>query len=621
MSTYKDTYTKSIADPQDFWKEQAGAVSWYREPEEILRSEGDRWEWYRGATLNTAYQCLDRHVERGLGEKTALIYDSPVTGTVTHYSYAALLDKVSRFAGALTSLGVEKGDRVIIYMPMVPQTAVAMLACARIGAVHSVVFGGFAARELAIRIDDARPKLIITANFGIEIDKIVPYHPMVFKAVDEAEHKPQHIISYNRPGLQETPPSYFLDFEELEARSQPVPCTEVASSDPLYVLYTSGTTGKPKGIVRDNGGHAVALHYSMKYVYALNPDDVFWAASDVGWVVGHSYIVYGPLMMGATGILYEGKPVRTPDAGAFWRVIEQHRVNVFFTAPTAIRAIRKEDPEAQLFRRYDVSSLRLLFLAGERCDVATLQWAEELLQRPVIDHWWQTESGWPMLANMAGLELSPVKPGSSARPVCGYDIRILREDGTEAVAGEAGYLAIKLPLPPGCLQTLWQNHTRFVNGYLTRFPGYYFTGDGGYADEEGYFYITGRVDDIINVAGHRLSTAEMEEIVAAHPAVAECAVIGVHDDLKGEVPLAFVILKDGIEADPAVLEQEILQSIRRDIGPVAALKKVLFVKRLPKTRSGKILRNIMRAIMNHTAYTIPGTIEDVQVLSEIAALA
>lgn len=621
MSTYKDTYTKSIADPQDFWKEQGKAVSWYREPEQILHTEGDYWEWYRGATLNTTYQCLDRHVERGLGEKTALIYDSPVTGTVEHYSYASLLDKVSRFAGALSSLGVEKGDRVIIYMPMVPQTAIAMLACARIGAVHSVVFGGFAARELAIRIDDARPKLIITANFGIEIDKIVPYHPMVFKAIEEAEHKPQHIISYNRPGLQETPPSYFLDFEELEARSQPVPCTEMASSDPLYVLYTSGTTGKPKGIVRDNGGHAAALHYSMKYVYALKPDDVFWAASDVGWVVGHSYIVYGPLMMGATGILYEGKPVRTPDAGAFWRVIEQHRVNVFFTAPTAIRAIRKEDPEAQLFRSYDVSSLRLLFLAGERCDAATLQWAEELLQRPVIDHWWQTESGWPMLANMAGLELSPVKPGSSARPVCGYDIRILREDGSEAAANEAGYVAIKLPLPPGCLQTLWQNHSRFVNGYLSRFPGYYFSGDGGYADEEGYFFITGRVDDIINVAGHRLSTAEMEEIVAAHPAVAECAVIGVHNDLKGEVPLAFVVLKDGVQNTHALLEQEIVQSIRRDIGPVAALKKVLFVKRLPKTRSGKILRNILRAIMNHTEYTVPGTIEDVQVLSEIAALA
>ncbi len=621
MSTYQDTYTKSITDPQQFWKEQAAAVSWYRTPEEILHSDADHWEWYRGATLNTAYQCLDRHVERGLGEKTALIYDSPVTGTVTKYSYAALLDKVSRFAGALRSLGVAKGDRVIIYMPMVPQTAVAMLACARIGAVHSVVFGGFAARELAIRIDDARPKLLITANFGIEIDKVVPYHPIVFKAIEEAKHKPQHIISYNRPGLQETPPSYFLDFEELETRSQAVPCIEVASSDPLYVLYTSGTTGKPKGIVRDNGGHAVALHYSMKYVYALKPDDVFWAASDVGWVVGHSYIVYGPLMMGATGILYEGKPVRTPDAGAFWRVIEQHRVNVFFTAPTAIRAIRKEDPEAQLFRSYDVSSLRLLFLAGERCDVATLQWAGELLQRPVIDHWWQTESGWPMLANMAGLELLPVKPGSSARPVCGYDIRILREDGTEAAAGEAGYVAVKLPLPPGCLQTLWQNHPRFVNGYLSRFPGYYFTGDGGYADTEGYFYITGRVDDIINVAGHRLSTAEMEEIVAAHPAVAECAVIGVHDDLKGEVPLAFVVLKDGVQNTHALLEQEIVQSIRRDIGPVAALKKVLFVKRLPKTRSGKILRNILRAIMNHTEYTVPGTIEDVQVLSEIAALA
>ena len=623
MANYESTYHKSINNPEAFWREQAEAVSWYRKPGSILHTGAQSWEWYRDAELNTAYQCLDRHVENGLGQKTALIYDSPVTGTVEHYTYNDLLSRVARFAGALASLGVEKGDRVIIYMPMIPQTAIAMLACARIGAIHSVVFGGFAARELAIRIDDARPKVIITASFGIEADKRIHYHPMVYKAIEEAEHKPAHIISYNRNGADNgnDTPSYFLDFAALEQRSAPAACVPLKSADPLYILYTSGTTGKPKGIVRDNGGHAVALNYSLRYVYGLGTDEVFWAASDVGWVVGHSYIVYGPLMLGATGVLYEGKPVRTPDAGAFWRVIEQHRVNVFFTAPTAIRAIRKEDPDGLLFRNYDTSALRLLFLAGERCDAATLEWAQELLQRPVIDHWWQTESGWPMLANMQGLDPLPVKPGSSARPVCGYDIRILREDGTEAGTGENGYVAVKLPLPPGCLSTLWQNHSRFVNGYLSRFPGYYFTGDGGYTDTDGYFFITGRVDDIINVAGHRLSTAEMEEVVAAHPDVAECAVIGVHDELTGEIPLAFVVRKDGIHTPPELTEKAIVQLIRDEIGPVASLKKVLFVKRLPKTRSGKILRNIMRSIMNHSEYTIPGTIEDVQVLSEIEALA
>ena len=617
--SYQSTFDESIRHPKAFWEEQAKAISWFRFPDNILfRDEKGLDRWYGGGRLNTAWLCLDYHVESGRGEQVAIHYDSPTTGVKRSITYRELLDEVSRFAGVLKSFGVEKGDRVVIYMPMVPQTVVAMLACARLGAVHSVVFGGFAPRELAIRIDDAKPKLLITSGGGIEINKVIEYMPIVNQAWEDATHKPDACIVLQRDFVPvPLVAGRDYDWDELMAQAEPAAHVEVEATDPLYILYTSGTTGKPKGVVRDNGGYAVALKWSMANIYGAQPGDVYWAASDVGWVVGHSYIIYAPLLHGCTTILYEGKPVRTPDAGAFWRVIEEYKVNVLFTAPTAIRAIKKEDPEGSLRHQYDLSSLRYLFLAGERCDVATLEWSQQLLGKPVIDHWWQTESGWPMLANSVGLELLPVKPGSVTKPVCGFDIQVLDAAGHPMPTGEEGIVVVKLPLPPGNLPDLWNDTIRFKQSYLDPYPGYFFSGDGGYIDADGYVYITGRIDDIINVAGHRLSTAAMEEVVASHPAVAECAVIGVHDNMKGEVPMGFVVLKAGINMGEEQLEKELVALVREKVGPVAFFKQAILVKRLPKTRSGKILRKIMRNMADGKEFAMPSTIEDASVLTEL----
>ena len=619
---YLTAYKQSITDPEAFWLDQSEKIAWYQKPQQALTQDHEGfYRWFKGGKLNTCYLALDAHIEAGRGQETALIYDSPVTQTVAKFTFVELRDRVARLAGGLKKLGIEKGDTVVIYMPMIPQAAIAMLACARLGAIHSVVFGGFAPHELAIRIDDAKPKAIITATSGIEIDRIIPYKPMVDEAMQQATHKPEHVIVFNRRlGAIKPDADYDIDYNTLMKMADPVGCTEVDATDPLYILYTSGTTGKPKGIIRDNGGHAVALQYSMKYVYGMQPGEVFWAASDVGWVVGHSYIVYAPLIYGCTTILFEGKPIRTPDASTFWRVIAEHNVKVMFTAPTAIRAIKKEDPEGALLNKYDLSGLRYQFLAGERCDAATLKWTEDMLGIPVIDHWWQTESGWPMVANMMGYDAHAVKPGSATKPVCGYNLEVLRHDGTAAQTNEEGFVAIKLPLPPGTLPNLWGASERFKNGYLTTFPGYYFSGDGGYVDEDGYVFITGRVDDIINVAGHRLSTAEMEEVVAAHPAVAECCVVGIADELKGQIPLGIVVLKGGIEMEHLQLQNEVVAAVRKEIGPVAALKNVLVALRLPKTRSGKILRKTIRAIADGENYTTPSTIDDPAILNEIESL-
>lgn len=619
---YLTAYKRSIADPESFWSEQVEQIKWYQRPQKALSTDQDGfYRWFKGGKINTCYLALDAHIETGRGQETAMIYDSPVTQTVAKYTYNELRDKVARLAGGLKKLGIDKGDTVVIYMPMIPEAAIAMLACARLGAIHSVVFGGFAPHELAIRIDDAKPKAIITATSGIEIDRIIPYKPMVDDAMSKATHKPEHVVVYNRRlGAIKPDADYDIDYNTLMKMADPVGCVEVDATDPLYILYTSGTTGKPKGIIRDNGGHAVALNYSMKYVYGMNPGEVFWAASDVGWVVGHSYIVYAPLIYGCTTVLFEGKPIRTPDASTFWRVIAEHDVRVMFTAPTAIRAIKKEDPNGELIKKHNLSGLRFQFLAGERCDVATLKWTEEMLGVPVIDHWWQTESGWPMVANMMGYDAHEVKPGSATKPVCGYNLQVLRQDGTLANANEEGFVAIKLPLPPGTLPNLWGATERFRNGYLSTFPGYYFSGDGGYVDDDGFVFITGRVDDIINVAGHRLSTAEMEEVVAAHHAVAECCVVGIADDLKGQIPLGIVVLKGGIEMEHFELQSEVVAAVRKEIGPVAALKNVLVAARLPKTRSGKILRKTIRAIADGEAYTTPSTIDDPAILTEIETL-
>jgi acyl-coenzyme A synthetase/AMP-(fatty) acid ligase len=617
---YESTYQQSVADAEQFWAEQANAIDWFNKPQQILSQDEDGLcRWFSDGILNTCHLALDYHVANGRGDQDALIYDSPVTFGFARYTYRELLTETSRLAGALQSLGVGYGDRVIIYMPMVPQVVFAMLACARLGAIHSVVFGGFAAHELALRIDDAKPKVIMTASAGIEFDKILPYKPIVDKAMSEAQHQVDKVVVFQRwmhravlNGETE------LDWDTLVANAKPVGCTPVKATDPLYILYTSGTTGKPKGIVRDNGGHAVALKYSMKQVYQVRPGDVFWAASDVGWVVGHSYIVYAPLIAGCTTILYEGKPVRTPDAGAFWRVISDYQVKTFFTAPTGIRAIKKEDPEGFLKQKYDLSCLKYVFLAGERCDVATLEWVKELLDIPVIDHWWQTESGWPMLATPIddGI-VHEVKPGSAGRPVPGFQVHILDHDGHVLPRGAEGAVAIQLPMPPGCLPTLWQATDRFKESYLEAYPGHYFTGDGGYQDSDGYTYITGRIDDVINVAGHRLSTSDMEEIVASHPAVAECAVIGVENELKGQVPVGFVVLKTGTDITEKGLESDLIMMVREQLGAVACFKKSLIVKRLPKTRSGKILRKVMRHIADEKPYHVPSTIEDLTVLEEI----
>jgi propionyl-CoA synthetase len=619
MGNYEELFMKSIKDPKSFWAEAAEAIGWHKKWDTVLdESNPPFYRWYKGGELNTCYNALDRHVEGGRADQVALIYDSPVTNTIEKFTYRELLEQVSRFAGVLTALGVRKGDTIIIYMPMIPQAVVAMLACARVGAVHSVVFGGFAPHELAIRIDDAKPKLIITASGAVEVKRLIEYKPMVDKAIAEAAHKPEKCIVFQRHLVKASMIlGRDLDWNELMANNHPVGCTPVAATDPLYILYTSGTTGKPKGVVRDNGGHAVALRWSMEHLYGVKPGDVYWAASDVGWVVGHSYIVYAPLLMGCTTILYEGKSIGTPDAGAFWRVISQHDVKVMFTAPTAFRAIKKEDPKGEYIKKYDLSGFRALFLAGERLDPDTYHWAHDLLKKPVIDHWWQTETGWPITANPLGIETFPIKPGSSTKPVPGFNIKILDNTGKELGPKQEGLVTIKLPLPPGTLPTLWQADQRFLESYLKPFPGYYFTSDGGYIDEEGYVFIMGRVDDVINVAGHRLSTGEMEEVVSTHKDVAECAVIGVHDNLKGQLPLGLVVLKSGADRDPEEIRRELAQMVRNTIGPIACYKETGVVKRLPKTRSGKILRATMRRIADGDQYTIPSTIDDPTTLGEI----
>lgn len=630
--TYKELYNQSIENPHAFWLNQSERIDWIKTPSQSSSiDENGHHRWFADGELNTCYNALDRHVEAGRGKQKALIYDSPVTGNVSYYTYEELLEEVSKLAGGLLKLGVKKGDTVLIYMPMIPQAVVSMLACARIGAVHSVVFGGFAPHEVAIRIDDAKPVVVITAASGIEIEKVIPYKPLLDAAIDEANHKPSRVIVFNRElGAQRSERPEDIGYRQLLSDSKRADCVTLKATDPLYILYTSGTTGTPKGIIRDNGGHAVALHFSMEYIYGVKPPknapkseapDVFWAASDVGWVVGHSYIVYAPLIYGCTSILFEGKPIKTPDASTFWRVISDHKVNVMFTAPTAIRAIKKEDPEGAFIREYNVTkTLRTQFLAGERCDETTLHWLEDKLNIPVIDHWWQTESGWPMLANLMGCESPPpAKGGSAGFPVPGYDLNVIREDGSFTDVHEEGYVCVKLPLPPGCLPTLWGNNERFRKGYLERFPGYYFSGDGGYTDEDGYVFITGRVDDIINVAGHRLSTAEMEEVVAQHPNVAECAVIGAADELKGQIPFALIVVRNQPN-DENALKNELIQRVRNAIGPVAAFKTVVIVDRLPKTRSGKTMRRLLRTIIDQKPYTIPGTIDDPDIPKEIESV-
>jgi propionyl-CoA synthetase len=620
-STYHDVYARWLAAPEAFWAEAAEAVDWYRKWDRVLDdSRAPFYRWFDGATVNTCWNALDRHVEGGRADQAALIYDSPVTSTVRTYTYRELRDEVARFAGVLAGRGVGRGDRVIIYMPMVPEAVIGMLACARLGAVHSVVFGGFAATELASRITDARPKVILSASCGIEIDRVIPYKPLLDQAIALASSKPESCIVLQRP--QAVAPLEFgrdFDWAELAAGAAPAECVPVAATDPLYILYTSGTTGVPKGIVRDNGGHLVALTWSMRNVYGVEPGEVFWAASDLGWAVGHSYIVYAPLFHGNTTVLYEGKPVGTPDPGAFWRVISQHDVRAFFTAPTAFRAIKRDDPAGEYVRHYDLRRLRTLFLAGERSDPATLQWAEEQLGVPVIDHWWQTETGWAVGANCMGLGMLPVKPGSCTVPVPGYDVRILDDAGTELPPGETGNIVIRLPLPPGCLPTLWNNDAACEASYFTAYPGYYLTADAGYKDADGYLWIMGRTDDVINVAGHRLSTGVMEEVLAAHPDVAECAVVGVADEIKGEVPLGLAVLKAGARRPAETIVAELIALVRERVGPVASFKQAMVVKRLPKTRSGKIVRGTIKKIADGVPYRVPPTIDDPAVLPEITA--
>ena len=620
MSDYRAVYRRSMDDPDSFWAEAAGELHWDRPWQRVRTFDvPPRCRWFQGGQLNTCFNAVDRHVLAGCGEQVAIIHDSAVTRSVRKITYAELQDEVARFAGVLASLGVTKGDRVIVYMPMVPEAAIAMLACARIGAIHSVVFGGFAAKELASRIDDARPKVIVSASCGIEPARVVPYKPLLDDAIAQARHQPERCIVLQRPQTTaELDPARDLDWATCMNGAQPVGCVPVDATDPLYILYTSGTTGLPKGIVRDHGGHATALLWSMRHIYGVQPGEVFWTASDVGWVVGHSYIVYAPLLNGSTTVLYEGKPVGTPDAGAFWRVIAEHGVKVLFTAPTALRAIRREDPEAGQLARYDLGGFRALFLAGERCDPDTLHWAEDKLGVPVIDHWWQTETGWAIAANYLGIEHLPVKAGSPTLPAPGYDVQVLDEAGHEVAAGAQGAICIKLPLPPSCLPTLWGGDQRFVENYLSRYPGYYLTGDAGYRDDDGYLFVMGRIDDVINVAGHRLSTGQIEEVLATHPAVAECAVMGVADPLKGELPVGLLVLKSGVRAEAAAVEREAVDLVRTEIGPVAAFKRAIVVKRLPKTRSGKILRGTMKKIADGQAWTMPATIEDPAVLTEIA---
>ena len=615
---YSKIYERSINHPEEFWEEAAEDIQWEKRWDKVLDdSNKPFYKWFVGGKLNTCYNALDYHVQNGRGSQTAIIYDSPVTDTVSKITYSELLDKVSTFAGALRDLGVSKGDTVIIYMPMIPETVVSILACARIGAVHSVVFGGFAPNELAIRIDDARPKVMVSASCGIEGKKVLPYKPLLDKAIEISEHKPEKCVIFQRPQV-DAPLIQGRDFdwEDLMSKTQPADCVAVSATDPLYILYTSGTTGKPKGVVRDNGGHAVAMKWSMKYLYDVNLGEVYWAASDIGWAVGHSYIVYAPLLTGCTTIPYEGKPVGTPDPGAFWRVISEHDVSVLFTAPTAFRAIKREDPDAKYLKKYDIGSLRYLFLAGERLDPDTYHWAVDMLKIPVIDHWWQTETGWGCASNCMGIEQFPVKAGSPTKAVPGYDVQIVDPEGNAIPAGEDGIIAIKLPLPPGCLPTLWNDDKRFLE-YVTEIPGFYVTGDGGHIDEDGYLFIMGRLDDVINVASHRLSTGSMEEIMAEHRDVAECAVLGANDRLKGQVPVGFAVLKFGVDRDPDKIGKELVQMVRSSIGAVACFKQCAIVNALPKTRSGKILRGTMRKIADGEEYPVPSTIEDESVLSDI----
>jgi propionyl-CoA synthetase len=621
MTNFDAVFSRSVDKPEEFWAEAAKGLDWYKECDKVLDSSNPPfYRWFKGGKMNTCYNAIDRHVKNGRGDQVAIIYDSPVTNTIKKITYKELLEKVSVFAGGLQSLGLKKGDTTIIYMPMIPEAAIAMLACARIGAVHSVVFGGFAANELAVRIDHAEPKILITASGAVEGKKVLAYKPLVDKAIELSAHKPEKCVLFQRDIVKaEMKAGFDVDWNELVAASKPADCVQLDATDPLYILYTSGTTGMPKGVLRDNGGHAVALHWSMKAIYNIDAGDVWWSASDVGWVVGHSYIVYGPLIKGATTVFYEGKPVGTPDAGAFWRVISEHGVKSLFTAPTAFRAIKKEDPNGVFFKKYDISKFECLYLAGERLDPDTYHWATNMIKVPVIDHWWQTETGWAIAANCRGIELLPIKPGSPTKPCPGYNLKILNNEGVELPAGSEGSIVAKLPLPPGNLVTLFKADERFVSAYMSTFPGYYDTSDGGYIDPEGYVYVMGRMDDVINVAGHRLSTGAMEEIIANHPDVAECAVLGTNDQLKGEVPLGMFVLKAGVTKDPAVIAKELVQMVRDQLGAVACFREVTNVVRLPKTRSGKILRGTMRSIANGKEFKVPSTIDDPVIIDEITA--
>lgn len=617
MKTYEEQFKNSIETPEQFWEEAAKGIDWFKPCDQVL-TPAPQYRWFSGGKMNTCYNAVDRHVKNGRGDQNAIIYDSPVTNTVTHITYNELLEKVSKFAGVLKAQGVEKGDTVIVYMPMIPEAAVAMLACARIGAIHSVVFGGFAPHELAIRIDHALPKVIVTASGAIEGKKTLAYKPMVDKAIELSDHEPDNIIVFQREFIKaELDQEGDIDWEAAIAEAEPADCLELDATDPLYILYTSGTTGMPKGVLRDHGGHAVALHWTMKSIYNIDPGDVFWAASDVGWVVGHSYIIYAPLLKGATTIIYEGKPIGTPDAGAFWRVISQHGVKCLFTAPTAFRAIKKMDPNGEFYTKYDMSGFECLYLAGERTDPDTYHWATDLLKVPVIDHWWQTETAWAIVANCRGIEQLPIKPGSPTKAVPGYDVRILDHEGKEVGANVEGNIVVKLPLPPGTLVTLWKNKERFNQSYMSTFPGYYETSDGGYIDEDGYVFVMGRMDDVINVAGHRLSTGAMEEVIANHPDIAECAVIGTEEKLKGQIPVGLYVLKAGVEREEEDIRLELVKMVREQIGPIACFKEAKMVKRLPKTRSGKILRGTMRSIAGGKEYNMPSTIDDPTILDEI----
>ncbi len=618
MGAYEKAYKESIDNPEKFWAEAATKVHWYHQWDKVLDIVNGHYRWFVGGCMNTCYNALDLHVENGRADQLALIYDSPVTDTVKKFTYRELRDRVAKTASVLVSKGVVKGDRVVIYMPMIPEAVIAMLACARIGAIHSVVFGGFAAHELATRIEDAKPRVVMSASCGIEGSRVIHYKPLLDEAIKQSSHKPTSCMIYQRPQARcNMLPWRDVDWAEAEEAASPVDCVPVDAIDPLYILYTSGTTGKPKGVIRSNGGHSVAMKWSMDNIYDVKPGDVYWAASDVGWVVGHSYIVYAPLMHGCTTILYEGKPVKTPNPGAFWRVVQDHKVNVLFAAPTAFRAIKKEDPKGEWIKKYDISSLKNVYVAGERCDTDTLHWVQDITQRKVIDHWWQTETGWAICANPMGLEELPFKPGSPTKPSPGFNVQVLDAEGKPGKPGELGNIVIKLPLPPSCLMGIWENDTRYKKSYLEHYPGYYLTGDSGYIDKDGYVWVMGRMDGVINVAGHRLSTGGMEEVVSKHPDVAECAVIGVEDQLKGELPMGFVVLRDGIVRDEEGLVAGVVQLVREEIGPVAAFKLCVVVKRLPKTRSGKILRGTMKSVADGTEWKMPATIDEPEIMDEI----